>query len=231
MMSEKTSLESGLIDKIFDREIKGKVDTPWRFQIQMARCNQLMSGPDQIAFEASVRALLGDLPLHIKNIVVGRKDEFNSTPPSTYQFKTTCGVNIGTIKNPFVSVPGHPEYDFWLDIPKPYRETHDDEISIISPVEVPGELYTDHEKLLELIKEEADRGGIGWKYQRAAKEMGPVEKVLPGKLAGKIEKVLVNMMIEHRREGIMYSWAELIGSQRDRTPRTPTPPVDPPKER
>lgn len=225
-MSSSGLSEYGSVEDIFNKEIKGKIDAPWRFTRQLERCNVLMAGENLQAFEASVRALLGDLPLHIKNKVMDRKSEFNVVPPSSYNYMNNCGINIGTPDNPFVSVVEHSEWDFLNEVPDSFREYNEDKITILSPVEVEGVEYTDHEKLLEIIKEEADEGGLGWRYDNIRYETGPVETILPAGLASDIEKILVTQMIEHRKSGNMYSWAEMIGSMQSRTPNTPTPPKE-----
>ncbi len=225
-MSSRDLSEYGSVDGIFDKEIKGKIDAPWGYARQRERCNVLMAGENLIAFESSVRALLGDLPLHIKTDVVARKTEFNAIPPSSYKYMNNCGVNIGTPDNPLVSVVDHPEWDFMNEVPEYFRDNHEDKITILSPIEIIGVEYTDHEKLFEIIKEEGERGGLGWKYDSARKETGPVEIILPAGLSRDIEKVIVKQLIEHRKKGKMYSWADMIGAMQPRTPRTPTPPRD-----
>jgi len=131
-MSGSEDIEYGSVDDLFRGQIKGRIDAPWRYQRQLERCNILMAGENQLAFEASVRALLGDLPLYIKNKIVGtdesskaklcpvckeefvpmdrgRQGEFNRMTPDTYQYQENCGVQIGTPNNPFVIVPNRGE--------------------------------------------------------------------------------------------------------------------------
>ena len=123
-MSDSKELEYGSVDDLFRGQIKGRIDAPWRYQRQLERCNILMAGDNQLAFEASVRALLGDLPLYIKSKIVGtddrekaklcpkckenfvpldkgRQGEFNQMTEDSYQYQENCGVQIGTPKNPF----------------------------------------------------------------------------------------------------------------------------------
>jgi len=225
-MSASDKIEYGSISGIFDKEIKGKIDAPWRFQRQLERCNVLMAGADLQSFESSVRALLGDLPFDIKSNVLARKNEFNPTPQPTYHYIENCNIKVGTPDNQLISVVGHEEWEFMNEVPKHFLDNHMDKITILSPVEVEGVQFTDHEKLLEIIKEEADRGGLGWRYENTRLEVGPVEKILPDGLSRDLENVLIDQLIKHRQEGHMYSWAEMIGVMQSRTPNTPTLPKE-----
>ena len=137
------SLEYGSVGDIFNKEIKGKIDAPWRFTRQLERCNVLMASADLQGFESSVRALLGDLPLHIKNIVIDRKSEFNPEPHPTYEYIDNCGIRVGTPDNPLISVADHPEWDFLNEVPKPFQENQADQITILSPIEhKPGTYFS-----------------------------------------------------------------------------------------
>ncbi len=155
-------------DDLFDPQVKGRVDPIARLARQLERCNMVLVMGDVVTFENSVLALKGDLPMSVKEAVLARKGEFNSAPVR-YEYMTTCGVNIGTPKNPFVSVPGHPEWDFLLDIPKPYRDAHmEDKITILSPTRIKGEI-TDYIDLYEIIKEELEKAGLTWRYGKGDK--------------------------------------------------------------
>ncbi len=204
-------------------KIRGTLSIEDLVRRQIDRCNMSISAADPSIFEGNVRALMKHLPANIYQKVLGQQEEFNSTVES-YSFKETCGHNIGTVKNPYVSVPGHPEWDFFLEIPRPYRETHMDEISIISPVRV-EETVTDYEKLYEIILQALEGLGLTWNIERRTVEMGRVIKTeIPNWLIDEAEQAIVEVMMKGRAEDsklneITYNL--LVEELRERTPATP----------
>lgn len=204
-------------------KIRGTLSIEDLVRRQIDRCNMSISAADPSIFEGNVRALMKHLPANIYQKVLGQQEEFNSTVES-YSFKETCGHNIGTVKNPYVSVPGHPEWDFFLDIPKPYRETYMDEIDIISPVRV-EETVTDYEKLYEIILQALEGLGLTWNIERRTVEMGKVIKTeIPNWLIDEAEQAIVDVMMKGRAEDsklneITYNL--LVEELRERTPATP----------
>lgn len=190
---------------------------------QIDRCNMSISAADPSIYEGNVRALMMHLPANIYQQVLGRQDEFNDTVES-YQYKETCGINIGTIKNPYVSVANHPEWDFFLEIPKPYRETHMDEIDILSPIKV-EETVTDYEKLYEIILHSLEGLGLTWNIEQRTVEMGRVIKTkIPNWFVDEAEQAVVEVMMKARAENIELNeitYNLLVEELRERTPPTP----------
>lgn len=190
---------------------------------QIDRCNMSIAAADPSIFEGNVRALMKHLPANVYQKVLGQQEEFNSTVES-YSYKETCGHQIGTVKNPYVSVPNHPEWDFLLDIPKPYRETYMDEIDIISPIRV-EETVTDYEKLYEIILQALEGLGLTWNIAQRTVEMGKVIKTkIPDWFVNEAEQAIVEVMMKARAENselneITYNL--LVEELRERTPPTP----------
>jgi len=212
--------KDSMMDNLFDIKVKGKVDVIWRLQKQLERCNMILGMGNFEAFENSVLALKGDLPMGVKEAVLDRQGEFNSTPVR-YQYTNCCGVKVGTIKNPMVDVPGHPEWEFLLDVPKPYRESHVDEIDILSPIKV-EETETDYIDLYEIIKEELEKAGTSWQYEKKIPKAMKIQETLPKKIINEIVKNRVDLLMSLRQD-----YPEMVLGYRDlnvgwhETPQTP----------
>ncbi len=212
------------LEELGNVKIKGNLSIEDLVRRQMDRCNMTISTADPEVFNANVRALMSYLPGGKYAELIAKKDEYN-TENEQYNFRSTCGHDIGTIENPLVSVPNHPEWDFLLDIPKPYREEHEDEISILSPIKSMVE-STDYEQLYRLIIKALEGQGLTWKIEQKTVEMGKVIKVkTPSKLLAKAEAAIVKVLTEARIKDskindIFYS--EIIEDLRSRTP-PPTP--------
>ncbi len=204
-------------------KIRGTLSIEDLVRRQIDRCNMSIAAADPSIFEGNVRALMKHLPINVYQVVLGRQGEFNSTVED-YHYRETCGHNIGTVKNPYVSVPGHPEWDFLLDIPKPYRETHMDEIDIISPIRS-EETITDYEKLYEIILQSFEGLGLTWNIEKRTVEMGRVIKTkIPDWFVNEAEQAIVDVMMKARAENnelneITYNL--LVEELRERTPATP----------
>ncbi len=187
-----------MMDNLFNPVVKGRVDSIWRLQKQLERCNMLIASPDISAFESSILALKGDLPMGVKEAVLTRTNEFNSSP-ERYKYMNTCGQKVGTLKNPLVSVEGHPEYDFLLDIPKLLRETYRDRITILSPIKS-QEVETDYFDLFEIIKEELERAGTTWQYEKKIPKAMKIQETLPKKIINEIVKNRVDLLMSLRQD-------------------------------
>lgn len=204
-------------------KIRGSLSIEDLVRRQIDRCNMSIAAADPSIFEGNVRALMKHLPTNKLKEVIGKQEEFNSTVEG-YVFKETCGYNIGTVKNPFVSVPGHPEWEFFLDIPKPYREAHMDEIDILSPIKT-EETVTDYEKLYEIVLQSFEGLGLTWNIERRTVEMGRVIKTgIPDWFVNEAEQAIVKVIMKARTEDsklneITYNL--LVEELRERTPATP----------
>lgn len=215
---------SAIMDSLFDINIKGRVDPVWRLQRQLERTNIVLGTGDIVTFENSVLALKGDLPISIKNAVLKRSDDYNKTIVE-YVFKENCGIKMGTIKNPLVSVHGHPEWEDLQSVPKSFRDKYEDRISIYSPVEVET-TRTDYITLFEVMKEEIEKAGVSWQHTDRTGEALKVQKIqvtLPKAVITSIVRNRVALLLEIRKTN-----PELIIGYRDlnvgwdATPQTPT---------
>jgi len=187
-------IEYGSVDKLFDVQVKGKIDPAWRLQRQLERCNVLMCGQDVSIFEAAVRALLGDIPLRIKARVLKRSKDFNDM-----------------IKRPIVS--------YWCGVPQ-YK--YDDDGKRIPP-EVVEEETTDYEKLFAFIKEELEIGGTTWRYDTKKINIGEVEKPISKKITNFVTDKMVEALLDLRAKGYVdLSFQDIVASQIGLKPPTPT---------
>jgi len=211
------------LESLEEIRIRGTLSIENLVRRQIDRCNMSISAADPSVFEGNVRALMKHLPANTYKEVLGRQSEFNSAVES-YVFKETCGHNIGTVKNPFVSVPGHPEWGFLLDIPKPYRETHMDEIDILSPIKV-EETVTDYEKLYEVVLQALEGLGLTWNIEKRTVEMGKVIKTkIPDWFIDNAEQAVVDIMMKARTQDSKFNeitFNLLVEELRERTPPTP----------
>lgn len=211
------------LESLEEIRIRGTLSIENLVRRQIDRCNMSIAAADPSVFEGNVRALMKHLPANTHQEVLGKQSEFNSTVES-YVFKETCGHNIGTVKNPFVSVPGHPEWDFLLDVPKPYRETRMDEIDIISPIKV-EETVTDYEKLYEVVLQALEGLGLTWNIEKRTVEMGKVIKTkIPDWLVNNAEQAVVDIMMKARTQDSKFNeitFNLLVEELRERTPPTP----------
>lgn len=212
-MSEEESEKFVSLDDIYLRELKDKIDSPWRLQRQLERCNILAAGENEKAFQDSVEITLDELPIEIKSNVMARENEYWVTPEPDYQFKYNCGVPVGSIEQPVM-----------LNDPEDWD--YDSSRSTVpwSPVLVETPPYIDHKKLLAIIKEEAERGGLSWQYEKFEKEVGRIPQLIPEPILEDYERLISQTMLEHRRQGIMYSFNDLLESLQKLKPKTPTPP-------
>lgn len=187
-----------MMDSLFDIRIKGKVDVIWRLQKQLERCNMILAMGNIEAFESSVLALKGDLPMGVKKAVLARTDEFNSTP-IRYEYTNCCGVNVGTPDNPMISVEGHREWDFLDQVPKPFRDEYKDRIHTVSPRRI-EETETDYIDLYEIIKEELERAGSTWQYEKKIPKAMKIQEKLPKHIVKEIVGNRVDFLLNLRNQ-------------------------------
>lgn len=189
------------LDDVYLRSIKDRVDSAWKFQRQLERCAILRGriAEDPEAYYAAVRELLSDLPLRVVLAVKARESEYMVTPEPRLEYKYYCGVPL---------------------------ELKDEKGEPISPVLVQDTPYCDYEKLHDIIKEESDRYNLRWEYRLALKEEGRNAKLLPKKVEEDIVEAIRNVVIEHRKRGIMYSYSDILETLRKTTPELPTPPLE-----
>lgn len=204
--------------------IKGSLSIEDLVRRQIDRCNMSISSADPEVFNSNVRALMKHLPGKKYDVIMGNSTDYNTTHES-YVFKNTCGHDIGTVKNPFVTVPGHPEWEFFLDIPKPYRKRYKDEISIISPVKV-EETTTDYEKLYRIVLEAFESQGLTWRVEGRTVEMGKKDKDPKSYdyLVREIRDSIIGILTEAREdieELNDVSYNQIIEQLRELTPPTP----------
>ena len=216
----------GMVNELESLEpirIRGTLSIEDLVRRQIDRCNMSISAADPSVFEGNVRALMKHLPAETYEEVLNKQSEYNTTVES-YVYKGTCGHNIGTPKNPFVSVPGHPEWDFLLDIPKPYREAHMEEIDILSPIKVEAP-ETDYEKLYEVILQAFQGLGLTWNVENRTVEMGKVIKTgIPSWFIDNAEQAIVDVMMKGRAEDSKLNeitYNSIVEELRERTPPTP----------
>lgn len=223
------------LNTLGDVKVKGNLSIEDLVRRQIDRCNMTISSADPETFNANVRALMKHLPGTKYQEILDRgelsEDEGGyNTKTEHYEYNNTCGHNIGTPKNPFVTVPNHPEWEFLLEVPKPYRERHMDEISIISPVLVEG-METDYEKLYRIVLEAFEERGLTWNVVSKTAEMGKIkdrfgkEKThAPKGLVNIIEDAIIKALIAEREKDSRLNdvtFSEIIEDLRYRVPATP----------
>lgn len=215
-----------IVDELFNAQVKGKVDPVWRLQRQLERCNILLGTGDIEVFQNSVLALKGDLPMGIKAAVISRSGDYNSNVVK-YDYEHAGPTRLGTVANPLVRVRGHPEWGSMMDIPQSFRDEHEDLISIWSPIKVEGE-ETDYIDLFEIIKEEIEKGGASWQYEKRTLKFKETQKfqekqeVLPKKVISAIVRIRTLHLLHLRRlyPDLKISYREMnIGW--DTHPKTP----------
>ena len=177
-----------IIDNLFDATVKGKVDAVWRLQRQLERCNILLGTGDMATFENSVWALLGDLPMSVRETILARSGDYNNKVTS-YKFESCCGINAGTLQNPVVQVKGHLEWEFMIDVPQDFQDRFPDRILRISPI-AHTELKTDYIKLYQIIKEELEKSGASWQYEKKTGKAMKVEEDL--------SREIINIIVDNR---------------------------------
>ena len=147
------------VEDLYTREMKEKIDAKWRLERQLDRCNRLaidaaLDPAREEAFKQAVEVLLGDLPLRIKQKVLDREDEFIIPPREEWHYRYCGNQPMGTPENPVTDAEGR----------------------VISPILVTTPEDLDPFALLEIIKEELEKGGVSWEYEKLLREEGRVEK-------------------------------------------------------
>ena len=107
----------------------------------------------------------------------------------------------------------------------------------ISPVLVQQPDEVDPFALLSVIKEELEKGGVSWEYERLLREEGRVEKEgLAEEIISEYEQMITQMVIKHRKKWLelkkvdpkeakkyFYSWTQLLDAFRKMTLKMPVP--------
>lgn len=214
-LPEEMPPERGPVEDIYKRKLKDRVDPPYRLQNQLKRCNILASRGDPLVFESAVRTLIGDLPYSVKTTVQERiENECTIVPPVIWKYIEFCGHRLGTTKKPFVT-----------NDPNGIDYNPNEPSDPISPYEFHPAPYIDYEKVLGIVKEELEFGGGSWRYDKALKEMGSIPKELPAKVKKKLIDAILGVYLEHRAEGILYSWSDFLDNMRREQPRIPLLPI------
>lgn len=215
MAHKEEEIEYGSVGSIFDTEIRGKIDAPWRLQRQIERCNVLISSDNVPAFDAAVRALMGDLPYKIKTNVLARSKEYD-VQATKWIYTKWRGRRQGTPENPVLN---NDPAD-WINY-DPKQPT-----TVKSPIEVPDN-YTDYERMLDVIKEEIELGHISWKYDAKGLNWGEVESPLSPGLTKRFTKAIVAEIAAQRKEGhVDVNFREAVASQLGLNPPTPSYPKE-----
>jgi len=208
------------VEELYTREVKEKIDAKWRLERQLDRCNRLaieaaFDPAKEEAFKRAVGAALDDLPIRIKQHVLERKDEYYIPPQQVWRYQF-CGKHpMGTPDNPVRDAEGR----------------------VISPVLETTPEDLDPYALLGVIKEELEKGGLAWEYEKLLREEGRVEKEeLAEEIVSEYEEMITQMVIKHRRKWLelrksdpqeakkyFYSWTQLLDAFRKMKPKMPVP--------
>jgi hypothetical protein len=210
-----------VLDDIFTVNIKGGTGPHVRLMRALERSNTLIASPDPAIYEASVRAILSELPIDIKARVMERENEFN-TEQTRYQYQYNCKVPMGTIENPLVEWFGNDKWDFLKDNIAFSDAIEGIDYEVISPKTITA-IQTDYEKLAEICREQLEIGGLSWRTDQRLVDGGkPIkEKTLPAGIGNTVEKILVETLLELRKTYPTLSFQELVESAKDKNPPTP----------
>jgi len=200
---------SKLTSNIFDKEVRDKIDSSYRCQRQLERCNILATQAGDpvknIEFENSVEALMGDLPTKIRLAVLDRREDYIVKPEPRWQYLKAGRYNMGTPDNP----------------------VKDDYGNVISPIKVQDPPFEDPMTKLSIIKEELESGGASWRYDKTLRDEGRTPRLIPFEAEQELENVIRDTVVKHRKAGVMYSWADLLLSLQKAKFAIPTPAVTP----
>ena len=135
-------LKSDLLSEV---TIQGKVNVEIIVFRQIERTNMSALQGEEY-FASNVRLTLSYIPLHIREGIIARSDEYTNTT-KRLEYKTWCGVPLGTQENPING----------------------------SPYEIEEEVIDWH-KLFEIVLDTFNNMGLTWKTEKWNVDAGRVKK-------------------------------------------------------
>jgi len=119
----------------------------------------------------------------------------------------------------------------------PENPVRDAEGRVISPILETTPEDLDPYALLGIIKEELEKGGVSWEYEKLLREEGKAkEEKLSEEVIKDYEQMITELVIKHRKKWLelkktdpvrakkyFYSWTQLLDALKRLTPKMPVP--------